>query len=210
MNKTNPKAVIFDMDGVLIDARDWHFDALNQALEMFGFTISLEDHLSTFDGLPTRDKLNLLSDSRGLPRSIHGLINAVKQERTLRIAAEKCYPQAHHLILMSALKRNGLKIGLATNSIRATTEAMLKSAGLLDFFDAVVTNQDVSNAKPHPEIYLTAMSRLGVGPEETLIIEDNPHGIAAATASGACVCKVSDPSEVHVETLSRYFERGLV
>lgn len=204
------RAVIFDMDGVLIDAREWHYDALNDALSMFGFTISRDEHLGIFDGLPTRDKLELLSESKGLPRSIHGLINAVKQERTLRIAAEKCYPQAHHLILLAALKRNGLKLGLATNSIRATTEAMLSAAGLIDFFDVIVTNQDVINAKPHPEIYLTAMDKLQVSPEQTLVVEDNPHGVAAATASGATVCKVEDPNEVHVENLSKYFVGALV
>jgi HAD superfamily hydrolase (TIGR01509 family) len=204
------QAVIFDMDGVLIDARDWHFEALNEALGMFGFTITQEEHLGRFDGLPTRDKLNLLSESKGLPRSIHTLINAVKQERTLRIAAQKCYPQAHHLILMAALKRRGLKIGLATNSVRATTEAMLTAAGLIGFFDVIVTNQDVSHAKPHPEIYNSAMAKLNVTPEHTLVVEDNPHGVAAATASGALVCRVQDPSEVHVEKLSAYFQGGLV
>jgi HAD superfamily hydrolase (TIGR01509 family) len=198
------------MDGVLIDARDWHFEALNEALEMFGFTITREEHLGSFDGLPTRDKLNLLSESKGLPCSIHTLINAVKQERTLRIAAQKCYPQAHHLILMAALKRREIKIGLATNSVRATTEAMLTAAGLINFFDVIVTNQDVTQAKPHPEIYNRAMMKLEVKPEHTLIIEDNPHGIAAATASGAMVCRVHDPSEVHVEKLSSYFQGGLV
>lgn len=204
------QAVIFDMDGVLIDARDWHFEALNEALEMFGFTITREEHLGSFDGLPTRDKLNQLSESRGLPRSIHSLINTVKQERTLRIAAQKCYPQAHHLILMAALKRSGIKIGLATNSVRATTEAMLTAAGLIHFFDVIVTNQDVTQAKPHPEIYNTAMERLNVRAEHTLVVEDNPHGVAAATASGALVCRVQDPSEVHVEKLSTYFQGGLV
>lgn len=204
------RAVIFDMDGVLIDARDWHFEALNEALAMFGYKISIEDHVGTYDGLPTRDKLNLLSETEALPRSLHNLINKVKQERTLRIASQKCYPQAHHLILLSALKRHGLKIGLATNSIRATTEAMLTSAGLIDFFDVVVTNQDVTHAKPNPEIYLSAMNKLEVTYNETLVVEDNPHGIAAATASGARVCKVTDPSEVHVETLNKYFDGGLV
>ena len=63
------KAILFDMDGVLIDAREWHYDALNQALNHFGFHISLESHLSTFDGLPTRKKLEILSKSVNLPNS---------------------------------------------------------------------------------------------------------------------------------------------
>ena len=208
--KMGIQAIVFDMDGVLIDARDWHFDALNQSLELFGYTISLEDHLGRFDGLPTRDKLKILTQEQGLPATLHGLINRIKQERTLRIASAKCYPQAHHLILLAALKRSGLKIGLATNSVRETTEVMLKQAGLFDFFDAVVTNQDVTNAKPDPEIYFTAMRLLGASPQNTLIVEDNPHGIAAAKASGARVCEVSDPSQVHLENLNPYFSGRLV
>lgn len=206
----NPRAVIFDMDGVLIDAREWHYEALNDALELFGHSISREEHLSTYDGLPTRDKLELLSEQSGLPRVLHRLINSVKQERTLRIAAAACYPQAHHLILMATLRRQGIKIGVATNSVRQTTEAMLGYAGLVKYFDAIVTNQDVSRAKPHPDIYLAAMNKLGVAPDEVLVIEDNPHGIAAAKAAGATVCVVNDPSEVHTETLGPYFDGGLI
>lgn len=207
---TNPKAVIFDMDGVLIDAREWHFQALNDALRLFGYEIGLDEHLSRFDGLPTRDKLRLLSQSNSLPLELHKLINSVKQERTLRIAAAACYPQAHHLILMATLKRHGIKIGVATNSVRKTTETMLTYAGLVPYLDVIVTNQDVKNAKPHPEIYLTAMSKLGVSADEVVVVEDNPHGIAAARAAGARVCEVRDPSEVHTETLKPYFKGGLL
>jgi len=206
---SSPVAVIFDMDGVLIDAREWHYEALNDALGLFGLAISREDHLTKFDGLPTRDKLAMLTQDEGLPVELHKVINAIKQERTLRIAAASCYPQAHHLILLATLRRQGVKIGLATNSIRQTTEAMLGHAGILEFFDVVVTNEDVKRAKPDPEVYLTAMRMLGVQARETLVVEDNPHGVAAAKASGATVCIVADPSEVHTETLRRYFGVGL-
>ena len=64
---TEIRAVVFDMDGVLIDAREWHYEALNEALELFGFTIDRESHLTRFDGLPTRDKLKALSQEKGLP-----------------------------------------------------------------------------------------------------------------------------------------------
>ena len=75
------KAVLFDMDGVLIDAKDWHYEALNRALEHFGFAISRESHLSTFDGLPTRAKLQMLTKARGLPERLHEFINSLKLVR---------------------------------------------------------------------------------------------------------------------------------
>ena len=202
------KSVIFDMDGVLIDAREWHFEALNFALNLFGFEISSEEHIERFNGLPTRVKLEMLSNERGLPRSLHALINSVKQERTLRIAAAECFPKAQHLILLATLKRSGIKVGVATNSIRATTEAMLGYSGITPFLDVVITNQDVKNSKPHPEIYLAAMEKLGTLPKSTLVVEDNPNGIAAAVAAGCTVVEVSNPDEVHIEQLLRYFPKG--
>ena len=83
MNKI--KAILFDMDGVLIDAKDWHYEALNEALSLFGCEISLYDHLVTFDGLPTRDKLNMLSDLGKLPKDLHPIINTMKQKHTMKM-----------------------------------------------------------------------------------------------------------------------------
>ena len=79
------KAILFDMDGVLIDARDWHYDALNKALSHFGYLISRDSHLSTFDGLPTKDKLQILSKSKNLPFGLHSHINKLKQKYTIVI-----------------------------------------------------------------------------------------------------------------------------
>lgn len=200
--------VIFDMDGVLIDARDWHFEALNDALSLFGFVIDRDAHEERFNGLPTKVKLEILSKEQGLPRSLHPLISSVKQERTLRIAAANCYPRAQHLILIAALKRGGIKVGVATNSIRQTTEAMLNYAGILPLVDVVVTNQDVKFPKPNPEIYLKTMEWLGGIPDRTLVVEDNANGIAAAKAAGCKVVEVTSPDEVHIQKLIEYFPRG--
>ena len=82
------KAIVFDMDGVLIDAREWHHRALNEALEVFNVSINLQEHNDRFDGLPTSVKLNMLSSEGRIPRHLHQIINEIKQERTLRVAAE--------------------------------------------------------------------------------------------------------------------------
>jgi len=198
---SNVKAVFFDMDGVLIDARSWHYEALNEALRIFGVEISLEKHLSRFDGLSTKRKLHLLSEEEGLPWELHSVIEAVKQDRLLRIAAQKCFPNVSHQILLSKLKRNGLQIGLVTNSIRKSTEIMLEYAGLLKFMDIVITNQDVANGKPSPEGYKLAMSKLGVASTESLVVEDGEHGIMAAMAAGIQVLRVEGPTDVSIELL---------
>lgn len=200
----NFDAVLFDMDGVLIDARDWHYRALNDGLELFGVTITEEEHLTEFDGLPTRVKLNMLTEKGRLPSHLHGIVEEVKQERTLREAASLCFPNIDHLMLISWLKNHGLKVGVATNSIRRSSETMLEFAGLMNRLDCLITNQDVSRAKPFPDIYLEGCRVLGVSPERTLVIEDSEYGKQAARDAGCTVVEVDSPSDVNVSLLEKY------
>lgn len=197
-------AVIFDMDGVLIDARDWHYRALNDALEIFDAAIDIDEHETRFDGLPTRVKLQMLTEDGRLPAHLHELIDEVKQERTLREAAQRCFPRVEHLLMMEWLKREGIAIGLATNSIRKTTIAMLDFAGLLKYLDVIVTNEDVRNAKPDPDIYLEAIRLLGISPEQTLVVEDSDFGVRSAEAAGCAVIRVSGIEDVSESLLEPY------
>jgi beta-phosphoglucomutase len=196
------EAVVFDMDGVLIDAREWHYNALNYALEMFGASIGRDEHIDYFDGLPTRAKLEVLSGRGLIPYSLHGIINEVKQDMTFRMAAQHCYPNTAHLLMLNELKSiQGLHIGVATNSIRVTSESMLSLSGILPLLDTLVTNEDVKNAKPDPEIYLKACELLGVETGNTLVVEDNVHGIEAAKAAGCHVLQIADPSQLNLSVV---------
>ncbi len=198
----NTRAVLFDMDGVLIDAREWHFQALNEVLEIFGYKISREMHETRYDGLSTLKKLNMLTEEQGLPTHLHQMINRIKQDKTLRIAAQKCYPNVSHQVLIGKLKSQGIKIGLVTNSVRLTTEFMLTYARLIDLMDVIITNEDVEVPKPNPEGYLEAMKKLGAIPSETVVIEDSQYGIAAAKASGANVIEVKGVADVNLDLFS--------
>lgn len=194
MNKI--KAVIFDMDGVLIDAKDWHYEALNQALKLFGYQISRYDHLVTFDGLPTKKKLEMLSMENGLPSGLHQFINEMKQNYTMEYVYMKCKPLFDHQYALSKLKSEGYKLALASNSVRITIDMMMEKADLQKYLDFTLSNQDVKKAKPDPEIYTTAINRLGYKPEECLIVEDNINGVKAALASGANLLKVETVYDV--------------
>ena len=88
---TKIDTILFDMDGVLIDARDWHYEALNKALSLFGMAISRLDHLNNFDGLPTREKLKLLTIERNFPEQLHAFVNELKQKYTLEIVHQNCH-----------------------------------------------------------------------------------------------------------------------
>lgn len=192
------EAVIFDMDGVLIDAKEWHYAALNRALRLFGVEISLADHLTTFDGLPTRRKLELLSVTERFPLALHGFVNELKQAYTMEIVGARCKPTFTHEYALSSLKRRGLKLAVASNSVRNSVTAMMDRSGLDQYLDLMLSNEDVALAKPDPEIYIAAMTRLGVSPERTLIVEDNDHGVRAARASGAHVMVVRGVEDVNL------------
>lgn len=201
------KAVIFDMDGVLIDAKEWHFEALNQALRLFGMEISRYDHLVTFDGLPTRKKLQMLSMERGLPAGLHNLINNLKQQFTMQMVHTRCVPTFAHQFALSRLKAMDMKVAVCSNSIRDTIHTMLLKADLLRYVDFYLSNQDVVQGKPDPEIYLSAMRRLGLSPQQCLIVEDNPNGLLAARRSGAHVMQVAGVHEVNLENILAYIGR---
>lgn len=197
------KAVLFDMDGVLIDAKDWHYEALNQALALFGMQISRFDHLVTYDGLPTKKKLEMLTAERGLPTALHQFINDMKQDFTFEHAYAKCKPTFNHQYALANLKAMGYKMAVCSNSIRKTVETLLERSALIQYFDFYLSNEDVLKAKPDPEMYVSAMKRLGLDPAQCLILEDNEHGIRAAKDSDAHVLVVQNVYEVNLENILR-------
>jgi beta-phosphoglucomutase len=191
------KAVIFDMDGVLIDAKDWHYEALNRALEPFGKQISRYDHLVTFDGLPTKKKLEMLSIEGGFPRGLHNFVNDLKQQFTIEMVATRCKPTFQHQYALSRLKSDGYGIAVCSNSIRNSVRMMMEKAGLDEYLNFYLSNQDVNKGKPDPEMYSKAIEKFQLQPDECLILEDNENGIKAALASGAHLLKVETVLDVN-------------
>jgi beta-phosphoglucomutase len=200
------KAIIFDMDGVLIDAKEWHYLALNKALELFGMPISRQDHICTYDGLPTRKKLEILSTERGLSRHLHPFINDLKQRYTLEIVFAECKPIFSHHYALSHLKNAGYKLVVCSNSVRKTVEIMMEKSGLLEYLDFFLSNEDVVFPKPHSEIYLKAIDLLEISPQECLIVEDNINGIRAAKGSGAHVMEVVDTQCVNFSNVMKFIQ----
>src|SRR5262249_42410895 len=188
---TRIACVLFDLDGVLVDATEWHYVALNRALALFGFDITRYEHLSDYNGLPTRKKLQMLSVEKGLPAALHNTLSQLKQVYTRDEILTKCRPVFEKEYLLSRLRKEGYRMAVCSNSIRESLHLMVQQSGLSGHFDFLVSNEDVSRPKPDPEIYATAMARLDVRPAETLIVEDSPHGLEAARRSGAHVCQVT-------------------
>ncbi len=200
------RAVLFDLDGVLVDATEWHYDALNRALGLFGYTISRYEHLTTYNGLPTRKKLEMLSVEKAFPRGLHSLANKIKQKYTREEILRNCTPVFEKEFMVHQLKREGYQLACCSNSIRESVELMLRGAGVIDLFEFIASNEDVKNPKPDPEMYLTAFERLKLKPEECVIVEDAGHGIVAAQRSGGHLCQVTGFGDVDYERVKSFIE----
>lgn len=197
------QTIIFDLDGVLVSAKDIHYNALNDALSTIDnkYVISEQEHHHEYDGLKTYEKLDMLTDKKGLPKDKHLEIWNKKQEITIEKISE--LKKDYELIkLFKYLSEQKYKLACCSNSIRKSVYVMLAKIGIIEYFDLILSNEDVYTAKPFPEIYWKAMSILKSIPTNTLIIEDSPNGLRAAELSGAKIYRVSTPKDVNIQNIS--------
>jgi len=202
------KLIIFDLDGVLVEAKQIHYDALNKALGE-KYSISWDEHLSVYDGLKTNQKLDMLTKRKGLPIKNHKQIWDDKQKYTLE-ALSNLQPNPQLQACMDMLVNNGYKLAVCSNSIRKTVLTVLSKFNIIDRFDLILSNEDVKNSKPHPEMYWKAMSMMGCLPEETLIVEDSPYGLLAANRSKANVMRVGSPKEINYINIYKHLNKEKV
>tara|TARA_B100000886_G_scaffold230888_1_gene161170 strand:+ start:2758 stop:4131 length:1374 start_codon:yes stop_codon:yes gene_type:complete len=190
------KLVIFDLDGVLIDSKEYHFEALNLALGD-KYKITKDEHSSDYDGLPTKDKLKLLSERKGLPTSSFDQIWKDKQENTLKIFKNSILKDYELMNYFQQLIDAGYKIAVASNSIRNTVKIILLRLGLLEFVDIYVSNEDILRNKPYPEMYWKCMISLGAIPDKTVIIEDSVVGRQGALDSKCHLIPVENRKDLN-------------
>ena len=203
------KMVIFDLDGVLLDACDWHRDALNASLkEVCNYEISLADHYTTFNGIPTRVKLKRLTEMGILPEEEHERVYNLKQKKTIDIIQENAAPRPEKIALMKWLKEHSVRVSCFTNSIRETAYLMLEKTGIKEDLALIITNQDVEHPKPHPEGYKKVLDHFNIAPEDAIIVEDSPKGKKAAYAAGCAVLEVENAEQVNIKVLKEFIDEN--
>ncbi len=202
--------IIFDLDGVLVDAKKIHYSALNSALEEINpnYVIPWNVHLGTYDGLKTNQKLELLTKNVGLSTELYSTVWNRKQQITLELIS-KLQPDTRLIEVFKQLKADGYTLACASNSIRRSVLTMLSKIGVIEYMDLILSNEDVSNSKPHPEIYWKVMSMLGKSPKDVLIVEDSPPGLMAASLSGATVLRIASPVDLTYEIIKLKLQYGI-
>lgn len=205
------KALIFDLDGVLVDSKEIHFNALNLALKSINdkYIISVEEQEKIYEGLTTRSKLDILTHTKGLPKELHDYIWRLKQEYSTTMF-ENLSIDEELVDIFRYYQSQGYAIGVASNSIRSTLTNCLQSLGIWRYIEVSLSNEDVSNPKPNPEIYNKCMTMLGVDPKNAIIFEDSIIGRQAARDSGANLVEVNSRKDITMRFINNkvvsYFE----
>jgi len=184
-------AVIFDMDGVLLDSEPLHFAALNDMLAPEGVTVRPEENQHLL-GTTVEDTFRWIMDRFALPEPVETYKRRY-DERILERLKGDLQPSAGLIAVLDHLTHLGMPLAVASSSNRAWVEATLRSLNIRERFRVVVSGEDVERGKPDPEIYLAAAKLLGVNPDVCLVFEDAPTGIQSAKRAGMKVVALRTP-----------------
>lgn len=183
MGKHMIKALIFDMDGVIIDSEPIHFESDRITMREYGIEIS-DDVLIRYVGVTNPAMWAELKELYNLDSSIDELLEKQLKHKFDLFGTRKLKAIDGICELVNLLKEKGIKIGLASSSPRVFIELILKNLEIIDFFDVIVSGDDVLKSKPEPDIFLRASKLLGVEPKDCMVIEDSEHGVKAAKSAG--------------------------
>jgi HAD superfamily hydrolase (TIGR01509 family) len=184
-------AVIFDCDGTLVDSMSAHFEAWCEALAIHGAGgVFKEDVFFAMGGRPTLDIVVELNDEYDLKLDPISVALAKREAFLKRLSSVTLIDE---VAAFASSLRGKMPLAIATGGSRMVIEKTLKSVGISDWFDEVVTAEDVAEGKPAPDIFLRAAKLLGVPPERCLVLEDAPAGILSAQRAGMQVVAVPCP-----------------
>lgn len=178
------KAIIFDMDGVLVKSEGSIFESFNMVLKKYGAKLNPENK-KKFLGRSLKDQLEMMKDENPqIPKYLEAEeFSKEAFQYQLDLMKEELVPDVVILNLIKNAKDNNIKIAVATSSLKYRAEILLKLIGIFNQLDALVTSEDVKNHKPNPDVFLEAAKRINIPPEDCVVIEDAVNGIQAANSA---------------------------
>lgn len=184
----NIKAVIFDMDGVIVDNHDYHHEAWMTFYQKYGLTV--QGDVSRFFGRTNTDILNSVFPDELTHKQLYEY--AGEKEKLYRDLYEGNIEPADGLeVLLEKLRNAGHKLAIATSAPSGNVDFVLGNTNLHMYFDAIVDSSMITRGKPDPEIYLKAAQELGVEPKHCVVVEDSVSGIRAGKAAGMMVVAIT-------------------
>lgn len=198
----NYKAVLFDMDGVIVDSEPLHVAAFQATLKRYGHDLSEEQYKQHFAGKTDEAGFKQYFDFIGETVELPVIMDA-KAKAYLELAADQLTPYPGVIELIRDLAKHEMPLALVTGSLRAEAEVTLKAFGIADLFKAIIAAEDISQSKPNPEGYFKGAQAVGFEPVECIVIEDAPSGVKAANAAGMrCVAVTTTHSEEELKGAS--------
>ena len=185
------QGVIFDMDGVLVDTERISFKFWIKSFEKYGYKYSIDTHLSII-GRNNQSIRKILGETFGPEFPLEDICN-YKSESMINYLLEEGTPLKSGVFeLLDFLRESNYKIAVATSTHRERAIQRLESVGIKEKFDDMVCGDEIEHSKPNPEIFLKAAKKLGLEPEECIVIEDSPAGVEAGYKGGMKVINVPD------------------
>lgn len=192
----NIKAVIFDMDGVIVDSEPIHFESDKMIMRYYGKEIT-DEELFKYIGMPSIDMWEEVKVKYGLTAQIEEISKRQSYYKKLLVENRELEPFDGIIQLLDKLKSKKIRIGLASSSSREFIELMLSKLGLKGYFEAIMSGEDVENGKPAPDIFLKASEQLNVESSSCLVIEDSMHGVKAAKSAGMKCIGFKSPNSLN-------------
>ena len=185
------RAICFDFDGTLVDSEHLHYASWQSELQPFGCSLEKTDYMSRFSGVSTYATAKTLIQDFQLPVEIEQLMQQKTDRFLSLLKTELPVPMPGTEALLKTIQNTELTMALVTGSYRCEIEPVLENLGWRDFFPLIITRDDVTNAKPHPEPYLKAIECLNLSASECLALEDSATGIRSAHDAGLTVLAVT-------------------
>lgn len=199
----NAKAVLFDMDGVIVDSLPAHAQATQNVLRRYGFELSKEEYYNQFGGISDVAGFTQYFERMKANIDVPTVVSQKAAEYEM-LCNGHLAPCAGAVEFIESLARQGLALGVVTGALKQEAELTLSLFGVRELFRILVTAEDVSHSKPHPQGYLKGLEALGVNSEHCIVIEDAPEGIEAAGRAGmrcVAVTNTYPASELTAATL---------